>query len=128
MKKKYIIILVSVAVVLLFVLFAADTTFAEAGKIDNPLKATSIQGLIAFGLTFVVNLLAIAGVVWIIWTGFLFVKAQGNEKELEVAKKSFFNAIVGMAIILGAWGIAQAIAKTLSGITKTSIPLEVPKN
>jgi hypothetical protein len=92
-------------------------------KIANPLNVDSIQSLISTGLTFVVNLLAIAGVLYILWTGFLLVKAQGNEKELETAKKSFTHAIIGMAIILGAWGIAMVISNTVSKITNNKVGL-----
>lgn len=96
---------------------------ASTFKIDNPLQKDSIQDLIAQALQFVSNLLAVAGVVYIIWTGFLFVKAQGNDKELQTAKKSFFNAIVGMAIILGAWALAQMLANTLKSVTKADITI-----
>ena len=95
-------------------------TPSATGGISNPLKVNSIQDLISAVLKFVVNLLAIAGVLYIIWTGFLFVKAQGNEKELETAKKSFTHAIIGMAIILGAWAIATAIANTINQVTNNN--------
>lgn len=88
--------------------------------IRNPLKATSIQALIGDALTFVVNLLAIAGAIYIIWAGFMFVKAQGNPSEIDKAKKAFFNAIIGMAIILGAWGISMIIANTINRITNNN--------
>jgi hypothetical protein len=87
------------------------------GMLSNPLKVNSIQCLIEEVLKFVVNLLAIAGVLYLIWTGFMFVKAQGNPSELEKAKKSFVNAIIGMAIILGAWAIANVIANTINKVT-----------
>ena len=89
-----------------------------SGQICNPLlNVNSIQDLIAAVLKFVVNLLAIAGVVYIMWTGLMFVKAQGNPGELEKAKTSFLHAIIGMAIILGAWAIATAIANTINQLT-----------
>lgn len=94
---------------------------ATSVGIKNPLKGiNSIQGFISEVLKFVVNLLAVAGVLYIIWTGFLFVKAQGNPAELETAKKSFFNAIIGMAIILGAWAIATVIVNTINKITNNN--------
>lgn len=88
--------------------------------IKNPLKVDSIQGLIREVVKFAVNLLAIAGALYIMWSGFLLVKAQGNPKELETAKKSFFNAIIGMAIILGAWAIATVISNTINKITNNN--------
>ena len=93
---------------------------ASGQGIRNPLNVNSIQDLIGAALTFVVNLLAIAGAIYIIWAGFMFVKAQGNPSEIEKAKKAFFNAIIGMAIILGAWGISMIIANTINRITNNN--------
>lgn len=133
MKKIFSIIGLSVVVCLLFMqlilpisVFAASTSFPSTsscppGKICNPIQSETIQELIYVALKFVVELLAVAGVVYIIYTGFLFVKAQGNPKELEVAKKSFFNAIIGMAIILGSWAIAEVIVNTINQITEEDI-------
>jgi hypothetical protein len=123
MKKTFSIFAVSIVLSFLFlqvttpfIALGIDNGTGPSATISNPLKVNSIQDLISEALKFVVNLLAIAGVVYIIWTGFLFVKAQGNPTELEKAKKSFMNAIIGMAIILGAWGIATVIANTINKI------------
>ena len=89
-------------------------------SIKNPIQANSIQELIAKVLVFVVNLLAIAGVFYILWAGLMLVMAQGNESKLEAAKKSFLNAIIGMAIILGAWAIAQVISNTINQVTQNN--------
>ena len=91
--------------------------------LQNPLKVDSIQCLISEVLKFVVNLLAVAGVMYIIWAGFLMVKAQGNPEELKKAKQAFLNAIIGMAIILGAWALAMMIAQTLTQVTGTPVTL-----
>lgn len=96
---------------------AGQQSPGQSVGISNPLKVNSIQELISEVLKFAVNLLAIAGVVYIMWTGFLFVKAQGNPEELKKARQSFVNAIIGMAIILGAWAIATVIANTINKIT-----------
>ena len=63
--------------------------------------------------------LAIAGIVtsvalpfiaiFIIYAGFLFVTAQGNEKKLETAKKTLLWAVVGGVVVIGAYAIAHAI-------------------
>lgn len=88
--------------------------------IKNPLKVNSIQELISEVLKFTVNLLAIAGVLYIIWAGLKLVAAQGNDAKITEAKKSFMNAIIGMAIILGAWAIATAIANTINKVTQNN--------
>jgi len=88
--------------------------------IKNPLKVDSIQAFIGEVLRFFIDILIVAGVMYIIWTGFMFVKAQGNPKELEVAKKAFLNALIGMAIILGAWALTKVITNTINKITNNN--------
>lgn len=55
-------------------------------------------------------------VVAIIYTGYLFIAAQGNPKKLEDAKQTLLWVLVGSAIILGAGLIAEAISGTLKSI------------
>jgi len=126
MKKTFSMIAVSVVFSFLILQVALPGGALAASGISNPLKGiNSIQDFISVVLKFFVNLLAIAGVLYIIWTGFLFVKAQGNPSELTVARKSFLNAVIGMAIILGAWSIATLIANTINGITSSSSSLKL---
>lgn len=89
---------------------AAEATFS------NPVKATSIAGLLTDVLKFFVRVATVACVIGIVWSGFLFVKAQGNEEELKRAKQAFFYALVGTLLMLGAEVIAQAIGKTIEEI------------
>jgi len=94
--------------------------FAHAADtIANPLKVNSIQCFISVALNFVVDLLAIAAVLYIMWAGFLFVKAQGNPDELKTAKLALLHALIGTAIVLGAWGLATVVANTVNKVTQT---------
>ena len=52
-------------------------------------------------------------VVMIIYSGFLFVTAQGNENKLTDAKKAITHAIIGALILLGSWVIANSIKGTI---------------
>jgi hypothetical protein len=49
----------------------------------------------------------------IIYCGFLFVAARGKPNEIEKAKSSFIYTLVGAAILMGAWAIAQIITNTV---------------
>lgn len=60
---------------------------------------------------------AVVAVLFIIWSGFLFVKAQGNQDALKKAKSTLYTTIIGTAILLGASVIAKIILNTLSQIT-----------
>lgn len=85
-------------------------------KLTNPLKSGT-NNLFDF-IKLIVNnvLLPIGGVVatmYIIYSGFLFVTAMGDPKKIETAKASFTYAVIGTAILLGAWAISEGIAATI---------------
>ena len=87
--------------------------------IVNPFKANNIQDLIKT----IVNdiLMPIGGVVavmMIMYAGFLFVTARGNESKITDAKKALLWAVIGAAILLGAWVISQAIGTTIDQLKK----------
>jgi len=52
----------------------------------------------------------------IIYSGFLFVTAQGNSEKLTKAKKALLYTIIGAALLLGSYVIATAIGKTVDEI------------
>jgi hypothetical protein len=84
-------------------------------KIDNPFKQDTIEGLIKT----IVNdiLMPIGGVIavlMVMYAGFLFVTARGNEKQIGDAKQALFWAVIGAAILLGALVISQAISATIN--------------
>lgn len=56
----------------------------------------------------------------IIYTGFLFVTAQGNSEKLKVAKKALVYTLVGAALLLGSLVITDAIQGTVDDIKKTT--------
>lgn len=72
----------------------------------------------------VINVVLIVGipllVLAIIYAGFLFVKAQGNSGELEIAKRTLMYTIIGGVLLLGAFVIAKAIGQTVEEIKSTT--------
>lgn len=86
-------------------------------KIKNPLGKIStlpqfMEEILNIVITIGVPLVAIA----IIYTGFLFVKAQGNAEELKTAKKALMYTLIGAGLLLGAWVLANAIVGTVDQI------------
>lgn len=51
----------------------------------------------------------IIAVIFIIYSGFLFVKARGNPTEITKARETLKWTVIGTAVLLGAYVIAQAI-------------------
>lgn len=52
----------------------------------------------------------------IIYSGFLYVKAQGNSGEIQKAHEAIKWSLVGTAVILGASVIASLIGKTIEAL------------
>jgi hypothetical protein len=91
--------------------------------IRNPLGDVHINSIPDFIAEVIktVLLLAIPVIVLaIIYAGFLFVTAQGNSEKLGKAKKVLLYTLVGAAIILGSFVIANAIKGTVEDIGSTT--------
>lgn len=65
--------------------------------------ALGLLGLITFGL--------------ILYGGFLYMTAGGNDEQIGTAKKYIINAIMGLVVILASFAIVQFIFKSLSDAT-----------
>ena len=87
-------------------------------KIINPLGPnisdipSFIKEIIKIVLYVGVPIVALA----IIYTGFLFVEAQGNPEKITKAKKALMYTLIGAALLLGAFVIAEAIKATVGEI------------
>ena len=83
---------------------------------ENPTPYDDIMSLLQKLLESLVKILLPVIAVFIIYAGFLFVTAGGDTKKLEDAKKTLLGALIGAALILGAWVFAQAIASTIQAL------------
>ncbi len=102
--------------------FFAKIAEAQGGTISftNPISANSIEDLIAAVLNFVATLGSVVVVMMVIYSGFLFVKAQGEPAGLEKAKKTFFWTVIGGVVLIGAATFA-AVIKSVSDGLRTGI-------
>jgi hypothetical protein len=87
-------------------------------KIDNPLGAnlTDIPSFVKKAIEIALQVGVPILVLAIIYTGFLFVQAQGNPTKLTKAKDALTNTLIGGALLLGAFVIAEAIGTTVEEI------------
>lgn len=97
----------------IFVYGACTSAELEAGKVCNPINANSIQGLIKTVLESVIKIGIPVIALAIIYSGFLFIKARGNSEEIGKAKDALIYTLIGAAILLGSWAIAQLISDTV---------------
>ena len=110
--KKIITKKIYGTVALLSYFLISANASAQGGSFQNPIQANSIEAVIAKLLEFVVKVGTVIAVFFVIYSGFLFVKAQGNEAEISKAKSVFFWTIIGALILIGAQVLSSVICNT----------------
>ena len=83
--------------------------------LTNPLegKVDSISGLIQVILVGVVKIGIPIVALALVYSGFLFVSARGNPEGLAKAKRALLYSLIGAALLIGSWAIAQMISDTV---------------
>lgn len=96
----------------------SSANFGANIRIQDPIKYSTFSAFAAAVTKTAVQVLMPFIVLAFIYSGFLFVKAQGNDTGLTEAKKVLWYSMIGAFILLGAWGFAQIIGQTVSTITQ----------
>lgn len=91
-------------------------SMGHAAGLSNPIAYSSISAFLQAILKAVVLILFPIIVLMLVYTGFLFVKAQGKEQEIANARKAFFWTVIGGLIVLGAQALSMAIEATVKEI------------
>lgn len=99
-------------------LLYSSIAFADA-QLQNPLNPafSSIPNFVAGALKVMVMVALPIISLFIVYSGFLFVKAQGNSEALGKARQNFVYVVLGSILILGAWVIATLIGGTVTQLT-----------
>ena len=84
----------------------------------NPLKYEKIDQVVIALLGVVSYLGFFIAIFFVIYSGFLFVTAQGNEEKITEARNNFKWTIIGVAILLGAQALAYIVEATVNQITR----------
>lgn len=101
----------------LLMVHAAAVVTCDPGKICNPLRnQTDINGFIHNFLTGVIEIGIPIVALAVIYSGFLFVAARGNTEKLTKAKDALLYTLIGAAILLGSWAIAQLVSDTVASL------------
>ncbi|PLX20312.1 hypothetical protein C0584_06225 [Candidatus Parcubacteria bacterium] len=90
--------------------FQETSGFSEASR-------TTLSDTIASVVRVFLGLLGIIFVVLIIWSGFNWMTAGGNEDQLAKAKKTITRAIIGLIITLSAYAITYFVFNALGDAT-----------
>jgi hypothetical protein len=105
-------------------LFLPAMLYAQAGqsdptiRLDNPFKAgnTLYDFIVTVIDKIILPLGAVVVVLAIIYSGFRFVIAQGNESEIRKARENLMWVVIGAAVLLGSWVIARVVENTVKSL------------
>jgi len=134
MLKKYLKKIVGITILLLlFISFSFVPGVGAAGSAktdlqnqlktaaspswgqENPSGNTSLSGIVATVIKAFLGLLGIIFLVLIIYAGFLWMTAQGDEEKVTKAKDTLTRAIIGLVIITAAYSITYFVFTALPG-------------
>lgn len=97
--------------------FTAHIAEAQS-QLQNPTSVDGIADFVALVLKVMVMVALPVISFFIVYSGFLFISAQGNPEGLSKAKTNLMYVIIGAALILGAWVIATMIGGTVSQVLR----------
>lgn len=86
-------------------------------NIENPISANSIPDLIEKFLELLVRIGIPLLVIMIVYSGALYIFAHGNPGKISEAHKMLTYTLIGGAIVLGSWALAELIRDTFMSIT-----------
>jgi hypothetical protein len=99
---------------LLLFFVVSNVVFAQS--FTNPLGNITLQGLLEKLIAIIIYFMTPIITLMIVYTGFLFVRAQGNPAKLTEARTALMWSLIGAVIVLGALGIASAVRGTVNSI------------
>lgn len=85
-------------------------------KLDKGIsKRKSLPELLAGWSNFLMSIAATVAVIALIWAGFLYVTAGGEDGNMEKAKKIIIYVALGVILILGSYAIVNTVMKARFG-------------
>lgn len=133
LKKQVKFIFLSLFLVIIFSGWLVKAQVVQAGtekdlrdQLKNAAKAgwgegeptaeNSLSGIIQTAVSAFLGLLGIIFLVLIIYSGFSWLTAGGDEEKVTLAKNTLSRAVIGLIIILAAYSITYFVFSSLSGV------------
>jgi len=90
-------------------------------QITSPITQPSLAALLISVIRVIIMIAVPIVVVAIVYSGFLFVTAGGNEQKITQAKQIIFWSLVGAFVLFGAEMIAEIVCNTVETISSRNI-------
>jgi len=101
----------------LFIAIVSSGASAAGIEIPNPLGSggSDIPTLIGTIATWLLGIGTVIATIVVLWAAFLFMTSGGNEKRVTQARQTLWYAIIGLAVLMLANGVALLIQNFLRG-------------
>ncbi len=126
LKSRFKIILVSIAVIIaVFSVWNFVEPVLAQGNLDTGLNFAEGTGLsaqdpratVAKIIRYALGFLGIVAIGIIMYAGFIWMTAKGEEEKINQAKKIMMGGVIGLVIILASFGIATFVMSRLQSAT-----------
>lgn len=105
-----------------FVLLSTMPAAAQGVQLKNPMAVNSIQELLEALIGIIIVFATPIIIFFIVYAGFLYVTARGNEQTITQANRALLYAIIGGLLILGAFALITIITNLISAVATTPTP------
>ncbi len=122
MRKVFLSLIALITPISLLTPFSVLAQPDYTGELDNAGEAVygsadALQGniyyIIGSVISILISILGIIFLVLVLYAGYLWMTAGGNEKQVEKAKDVMIRATVGLVILLAAYSISNFVVQSL---------------
>ncbi len=92
-----------------------NNALAQVNAVNfKPIEGTTydVQGLAEKVVNVILLIAGIAAVIYLIYSGILYITAAGNPDSAKKGQQGIINAVIGIIVILLAYVIINAVTKT----------------
>ena len=116
MKKQLFAGVLSIGILALPVMASAAVTIENVGG-SLGLGSADLKQTVLNIITFVLGLLGLIAVIMILYGGFIWLTAGGNEDKVDTAKRIISSAAIGLVIVLISWAIVNFVVRSTTNVT-----------
>lgn len=117
MRKKLALVVITLSMCVATFASAQGNTRLDAqitGKLKNTQQAAlfgnlSLAQIIGNTISVVLGVIGTIAIIYIIYGGFIWMNAEGNDEKLKKAATMMTNAALGLIIIMAAYGITAFV-------------------
>jgi hypothetical protein len=118
MSKKLIVGAITVMTLAMPVIALAQVNINTIPGATFGLGTADLQSTVVKIIQWVLGFLGLIAVIMILYGGFVWMTAGGNEDKVATAKKVISAAVVGLIVVLIAWAIVTFVVSQTTKVTE----------